>query len=166
LPFVDVLPKHEARTFALKSRHADVLQAFARKLIRVSNSNRESFENESLVVSMLVGNGGHANIVSFLKQGSLIGSGGMYLIDMELGDSTLQNYIQYHNTPSLFIDEKLPLPPFTSAFVQKDCSPLQRIRNIWVIASEIAHGIQFLHDHGYVHRDLKPSNGISIDTKF
>lgn len=165
LPFVDVLPKHQARSFALKSGHADVFQAFARKLIRVTNSNRKSIENESLVVSSLVKNGGHANIVSFLKHGWLIGSGCVYLIDMELGDFTLHDYIEYHNTPSSSMKSS-PLPPFTPAFVQKDCSPLQRIRNIWVIASHIAHGIQFLHDHGYVHRDLKPSNGISIDTKF
>jgi serine/threonine protein kinase len=142
-----------------------VLQAFARKLIRVSNSNRKCVENESLVVSSLVENGGHANIVSVLKQGWLIGSGGIYVIDMELGDFTLHDYIEYHNTPSSSVKSS-PLRPFTAAFVQKDCSSLRRIRNIWAIASHIAHGIQFLHDHGYVHRDLKPSNGIPTDVKF
>jgi serine/threonine protein kinase len=138
---------------------------FARKLIRVSRQNRASVENESLIVSSLGEHGGHSNIVAVLKQGWLVGSGGIYFIDMELGDFTLHDYIEYHSAPSSSI-EGIPLPPFSAGFVQKSCSQLQRLHNIWIVGRDVAGGLQYLHSHGYVHRDLKPSNGISFDTKY
>jgi serine/threonine protein kinase len=138
---------------------------FARKLIRVSNENRASVENEAFIVSSLGEHGGHSNIVAVLKQGWLVGSGGVYFIDMELGDLTLHDYIEYHSAPSTSM-EGFSLPPFSVGFVQKRCDELQRIHNIWIVGRDVACGLEFLHSHGYVHRDLKPSNGTPVETKY
>lgn len=44
-------------------------------------------------------------------------------------------------------------------FVNKDCSLVARIQNMWTIGTHIARGLEFMHARSYVHRDLKPSNG-------
>jgi serine/threonine protein kinase len=131
---------------------------FARKLIRVSRHNRASVENESRIVSSLAERGGHPNIVAVLNQGWLVGAGGIYFIDMELGDLTLHDYIEYHTSSSSSM-EGFPLPLFSTGFVQKSCSRFQRFHNIWIVGRDVVRGLEFLHSHDYVHRDLKPSNG-------
>lgn len=78
---------------------------------------------------------------------------------MELCNLTLHDYIAnaYGDVTPAFH----PTVPMTTAFVRFGCSILDRGQNIWTIASHIAKGLEFMHDHMYVHRDLKPSNGMA-----
>ena len=103
--------------------------------------------------------GQHANIIQIFEH-RWVKSAEFYFIDMELCDTTLLQYIDYHSDASnsdfdfaTSLDDKVP------AFIQRNGASLQRMQNFWIIASHIAHGLEFLHAHDQVHRDLKPANG-------
>lgn len=108
------------------------------------------------MVSSLIESRGHENIIGILAHGWLKGAGGVYFIDMELGNLTLHDYIEYlHGTEFSLID----ISSIGPGFVQRDCSASERLNNLWTIGIHVARGLEFLHSRGHVHRDLKPSNG-------
>jgi len=80
---------------------------------------------------------------------------------MELCDFSLYDYIKYHNTDPSAGAAEIPLIPILSpAIVQKDCSVIERMKNLFTIVVHIARGLEFMHANiSHAHRDLKPGNG-------
>jgi serine/threonine protein kinase len=79
---------------------------------------------------------------------------------MELCDLALHDYI-YNPTaclPTILSTEEND--DFVFVPDRAAASVLVQIRNIWVISSQLASGLAFIHDKGIAHRDLKPRNGI------
>lgn len=101
--------------------------------------------------------GGHENIIRILYHGWLKGSLNVYIIDMELADLPMSDYINYLKGAKVY--ENLALQPSGPAFIRKECSPHRKMQNVWTIGFHIARGLDFMHLLGFVHRDLKPSNG-------
>jgi serine/threonine protein kinase len=145
----------------------DVLgPAFARKLIRVTNRLRETVENEARVLEKIKDAGGHKHIIDILRHDWLKCSANVYFIDMELGEFSLQSYIDYlfRNKdlprtyhPSLFTDDPDPVPLQIGDDITKRLYQGEVVVNI---AMQISLALTFLHGHCLVHRDLKPANGI------
>ena len=71
---------------------------------------------------------------------------------MELCDLTLHDYI-HPETPS-------NLPQSIPCFVRG--GSWHSVFQIWTVISDIASGVEYVHDKGHVHRDIKPRNGISL----
>ena len=81
----------------------------------------------------------------------------VYFIDMELGDVTLADYIDYHRDGSSAINFEPNL--FSNrTFIRKDSSLSKKMQNMWTIGCHISGGLEFMHSLELVHRDLKPSN--------
>jgi serine/threonine protein kinase len=79
---------------------------------------------------------------------------------MELCDLDLHDYI-YNPTACLpTILSTKENDDFVFVPDRAAASVLVQIRNIWVISSQLASGLAFIHDKGIAHRDLKPRNGI------
>jgi serine/threonine protein kinase len=70
---------------------------------------------------------------------------------MELCDMSLQGYL---HPPSPISHTGLGIPPYI-----KDLQSSSIAVHIWNIMSQIANGLNFIHENSEVHRDLKPSNG-------
>jgi serine/threonine protein kinase len=134
-------------------------KVFARKIIRPTGSfTTNDIENESHIVSSLLEHGRHENIVDILRHGRL---NDWYFIDMELCEFDLYEYIAHHHTDTISpavaaIDTTSTL----TVIVNKDCSAIVRIQNMWTIGGHIASGLKFMHTYKVVHRDMKPRNGI------
>jgi serine/threonine protein kinase len=138
---------------------------FARKLVRLAGRVSEAdIKNEAEVVSSIRAKGGHRNIIEVFDHGWLKGSVNVYFIDMELGDFTLADYIDYHGNVSKSSFDFSAIQASIPVLLDRNCTLIQRMHNSWSIASHIAEGLEFLHMHHQVHRDLKPSNGESIFT--
>jgi serine/threonine protein kinase len=136
-------------------------ETFARKAIPSSNIWREDIDKEAQNIAKLIKYGEHENIVRILDYGW---ASNFFFIDMELCDFALSDYIKYHEGGGSigFIDMSL----FAPVLATKDCSLLERVRNMWVIGTHITSGLEFLHSHKHVHRDLKPANGMNFSTRF
>lgn len=136
------------------------LKAFARKVMRLSHRvTEDDIKNEARAVSFIREQGGHQNIIGILDHGWLRGMFKVYFIDMELGQFTVAEYIDYFKgikTPNPDIDFPMCFP----YLVRSDCTIDDRIRNMWAIGKHIAGGLNFMHSSGIVHRDLKPCNGL------
>jgi serine/threonine protein kinase len=104
--------------------------------------------------------GRHSNIVHIWAHGWLRGSGGLYFIDMDLGEFTLGAYIKYLHHDGSSRPKINPNVMKSGVCVRED-SNTRRAHNLWVIGGHIAGGLQFLHQQGQVHRDLKPNNSLS-----
>ena len=134
-------------------------KAFARKLIRISNAIAEDVENEVKVVEALRKKGTHPNIIEILNHDWLETAAKVYLIDMELANLTLMDYIDFvfHNKR---LDITIPnAKEFNAIFSPRECSKLQRLQTTFEIVRQVVGGLEFLHNSGHVHRDLKPQNG-------
>jgi serine/threonine protein kinase len=133
-------------------------QSFARKVIRcIGGITEADIQKEADNITSLLRNGGHANIVNILQHGNLRSSGDCYIIDMELCDLTLHDYIRYRRS-EVSVDFSI-VDTLAPVFAVKDCTSLMRMRNVWEITSHVANALEFMHSSGQVHRDLKPSNG-------
>jgi len=101
-----------------------------------------------MAIKNLCGPGAHIHIVQVLAHGQLPNAP-YYFIDMELCDLSLDDYI--HREPSAEVSESMPYIIRGTGSV----SPLQ----IWVVMSQIAVAVEYIHRKGHVHRDIKPANG-------
>lgn len=86
----------------------------------------------------------HKNLVQILHHGWLHSHSNkdrlpIYVIDMELCDFDLHNYI-------------------ADRFGKADPRGLSRTE-VWSITQQLASGLSYLHEEGIIHRDLKPANG-------
>ena len=97
-----------------------------------------TIENELRAIKKLCDPGGHRNIVSVLREGT-VKDAALYYIDMELCNYNLEEFMQNHGPLS---DQRLSM------------------EQVWEIMVQIASGLTFIHAQGEVHRDLKPRNGI------
>ena len=126
-------------------------------MIRLASRLESDIENEASIASAMQ-RGNNRNIVRIFDHGWLTRSGEQYayFMDMERCAMTLADYIEYLNDtpPRNFNLEALKASkPF---YISRDPSfPA----NPWPILENIAEGLKFMHDSGYVHRDIKPSNG-------
>lgn len=134
---------------------------FARKLVRINKQIIKEVEAEAVRMVELsrCDDSVHQNIVAVFRHGRLKPTNLYYYIDMELGDFTLENYLS-----SFFSirDTKIDLASMSNCngvVVQRDCSPAEKMQNLWTIGVHIASGLEFVHSRKYVHRDLKPANG-------
>jgi serine/threonine protein kinase len=121
----------------------------------------EDIANEARVVSSLRENGGNPNIIDILDHGWLTSLADIYFIDMELGDFTLADYIDYiYNRGSNISKANIDaIPSSNPVFIRENCSVPERMQNVFSIGNDIARGLEFMHSLHHVHRDLKPSNG-------
>lgn len=127
----------------------------ARRFIRIHNktSTPDNLERERPAVEKAYRKGAHENLVTILAHGWLPDQS-FYCVDLELCDTTLNNYIHdYYNS-------------IRTVFQNDDLSPFEltdeswKVFNIWSITLQISNGLQFLHHSGQIHRDLKPTNSI------
>ena len=110
-------------------------------------------QNEVRVLSALQQEGGQENIITILDHGR--NKFGYYFIDMDLCESTLSEYIEYHRGVQPCKIDPQKLSTLSPVFVQKDGALLD---NLWTIGIHITRGLEFMHKKNYVHRDLKPGN--------
>jgi serine/threonine protein kinase len=101
-------------------------------------------QKEVKAIKRLCGPGAHVNIVQVLDHGTLSNTP-YYFIDMEFCDFNLHDYIHRETSPELS----------ESIRGAGSASSLQ----IWVVMSQIAAGVEYIHRKGHVHRDIKPANG-------
>lgn len=106
---------------------------------------------EIQAIKRLCGPDTHVNIVQVLNHGHL-SNPIFYFIDMELCDSNLHDYI-YRK------DSNGPSKPMTSVLRG---AGLNLVLQIWTIMSQIAAGVEYIHEQRHVHRDLKPANGLAL----
>ena len=115
---------------------------FARKVIHLSPLvTREDIEDEAKAIDRLCTDPPGVHVVRIFRHGWLKSATGdkaplpMYFIDMELGDYSLEDYINN-------LGEESYLPT----------------ANILYIMLQITAGISFIHRSGMIHGDLKPAN--------
>lgn len=108
-------------------------------------------EKEVHAIEKLCGPGTHVNIVEVLNHG-LLSNYPYYFIDMELCDLTLQDFI-YRQSP--------PNPSETMPYFAEGQSS---VGQIWSIMSQIANGVEYIHQRQQIHRDIKPGNGYCLPT--
>lgn len=117
---------------------------FARKVVRPFGVLSESdVKNEVRAVDKLC-DGSHINIIKIFGHGWLRNTP-YYYFDMELCDSSLEDYIRDTESNSSSVDQTGELKT-----------------QIMKIMTDIACGLYFIHSQGEVHRDLKPRNGAII----
>jgi len=108
-------------------------------------------EREVKAIKRLCGPGAHVNIVQVLDHGQLSKTP-YYFIDTEFCDLNLHDYI--HREPSPELSKSIPY------FIRGAGSPSSL--QIWVVMSQIAAGVEYIHQKGHVHRDIKPENGLAL----
>src|SRR5271154_1333960 len=111
--------------------HANRAQEFARKIVRpFAGITKEDIENEARVVRELQNLEGHPNIISILRDGWEETPFLYYFLDMELCDMNLNDYIHgqqrdTEDTAGGFLHSPI--------YVSKDCTLIEKMRNIWAI---------------------------------
>jgi serine/threonine protein kinase len=134
-------------------------EVFARKILRLNAMLRiEDVENEIRAVNKLcsAAKAQGENIVIVIRHGTL-SSSLYYFFDMELCNFNLEHYITVLWQPNNL--EKM----YSGWKTQSTVDWGSRLMEIWIIMSQIAHGVAFMHRQKEVHRDLKPRNGTAHD---
>ena len=127
------------------------------------NVTAQDVEDEIRAIKALRELDEHPNLVRILRDGLLQFSLYHY-IDMEPCDINLLNYIRGERSGIPTVDDTLAFA--SPSFVERDCPPTLKLRNIYTIMSHIASGLAFIHQHNYVHRDLKPENSNCLCQRF
>jgi serine/threonine protein kinase len=114
----------------------------------VSNEvTREDIENEARALNKLRSRNRQVNILKVFRHYWMESSQGqVYMIDMELGEGTLLDYIQKQ---------------YSGATVTKSSKMQFHVKDIWDIMQQISAGLAEIHKRGIIHRDLKPANSIA-----
>ena len=128
------------------------LEAFARKIIDMSEADPKTVENEARAIIKLCQPSAHENIVSVLRQGYLQDDK-YFFYDMELCQMNLNDYISRA--------WKDPVPKEIQDLTSP-MGPREKVRMAMYIMLDIAEGVSYIHSHSEVHRDLKPGNGYSV----
>ena len=106
-----------------------------------SDVTREDIENEASALKKLRSRSRMINILTVFRHYWMESTqGDVYMIDMELGQGTLLDYIQ-------------------QTYAQLNITPIHP-RTIWNIVQQISAGLAEIHKRGIIHRDLKPANSI------
>jgi serine/threonine protein kinase len=129
-------------------------KCFARKLIRLfAGISTRDIENEIRAVKKLCKNG-HPNIVQVFQLGKLEADGGLYFIDMELCDVSLDRYIRGETSPYLV----------NWTVVREQAIREAKPTEVLWIANQILDGLIFIHKQKEVHRDISPHNSAVLET--
>jgi serine/threonine protein kinase len=137
-------------------RNSATGEVFARKILQLGGFLRiEDLKNEIRAVDKLrsAAKPHEENIVIVTRHGTL-SSSSLYFFDMELCDFNLEHYITVLWEPNNL--EKM----YSGWQTESTVDWSSRLSEIWIIMSQIAHGVAFIHRQKEVHRDLKPRNGI------
>lgn len=108
-------------------------------------------QKEVQAIKRLCGPGAHVNIVQVLNHGYL-SNAPFYYIDMEFGDLNLHDYIHGQTSPN---------PSESIPYFIREAGSVSSLQ-IWVVMSQIAAGVEYIHRKGHVHRDIKPANGVAL----
>ena len=124
---------------------------------------KEDIESEVRAVTAISEGGDHPNIVAVLDHGWLPPSG-FYFIDMELCDLTLSEYIYDERSKYSRSCIDASKTSNNAVFIGENSSLPVKLQNLWTIMTQIAQGLEFIHEHRQVHGDLKPRNGIFLSS--
>ena len=127
----------------------------------IGGVTKEDLENEVRAFEEFLKVVHHPNIIHVLDRGWYNIPITCHFIDMELCDLDLNEYIHKPASRVSIVQALTGVShnPNDFAFIQTECPPLNKIRNVWAIVRDIAHGLEEIHRHNLVHRDLKPRNG-------
>ena len=140
-----ILAGREGQGGSCRIRVLLIRQFFARKILHfLTEADKIVVENEKRNITKLASSIPHPNLIHVFRHGVLTTSRPpynirpCYYIDMELGCRGLDNYIRtrFHSVP-----QNLPSPAES-----------------WNILSQLASGIEYMHERGVFHRDIKPEN--------
>jgi serine/threonine protein kinase len=120
-------------------------------LLHIPSVDQRSIRKEVEAIKKLCGPDTHVNIIQVLDHGHL-SNPIFYFIDMELCDLNLHDYIHGSTPPNL----SGSVPYFSRG--DRVESSLQ----IWIVMSQIASGVEYIHRQHQVHRDIKPANGDTL----
>jgi len=120
-------------------------------LLHIPSTEEDLVEKEVKAIKRLCGPGAHVNIVQVLNHGHL-SNAPFYFIDMEFCDLNLHDYIHRKSPPDS--SESRPY------FIREGSSV--STGQIWVVMSQIAAGVGYIHRKGHIHRDIKPANGVAL----
>ena len=119
-------------------------------MLYVQSTGQALVKKEVDAIKQLCGPGAHVNIVQVLNHGRLSNTP-YYFIDMDFCDLNLHDYIHRERLPES--SESLP-------YVLRGAGSASSLQ-IWEIMSQIAAGVEYIHQKRHVHRDIKPANGAS-----
>jgi serine/threonine protein kinase len=117
-------------------------------LLYIQPKGRDLLQKEVRAIKKLCGPGAHVNIVQVLDHGQLSNTP-YYFIDMEFCDLNLHDYIHRETSPE---------PSESIPYFIKGAGATSSLQ-IWIVMSQIAAGVKYIHEKGHVHRDIKPANG-------